>query len=521
MKTSNELFLLIKSMSQSEKRYFKVFSSLHTIGKKNTYVRLFDSIAEQAKNLNEYDEEKIKSLLKEEKFVKKFYSTKNYLYNIVLKSLNSYYSDKTMFSRLSDLIENMEILFRKGMYTQLKKILTKTKRIADENEMFEQWLIILNIERRLIEATKFLIDTERSIGKLYEEKIFVLEKLKNYEILQKIHSNISAIWRKDTVPNSIEMNFLENEVKKNPIFSKEDNALSSRAKLMFYSILFIYHDIHYDDPNVYFYNKKIVELMESPEGKIVLDIGRYIHSLNNLLLFQIYIHKYGEAEENIKKLKMLPLRFPHLKDFSINLFLIFCFVSTGEMLIYFQTGRFDKCLKYASEIEKGLNGFKGKTNKLREIQLKYLISYVYFVTGDYDNSLTRINVILNYNKPDASPELLSYSRILNLMIHFELGNFELIESILKSSYRQLNNSGLYKSEKLMLDLFKKTLQMKSEKEQIDLFSEYKSKLKRLYDDPYEKNSLENLDIISWLESKVLNKSLKDVIRDKIIHTNTL
>jgi len=46
MKPSTELFDLIRSLSQSEKRYFKVYASKHVIGKENNYVRLFEAIGD-------------------------------------------------------------------------------------------------------------------------------------------------------------------------------------------------------------------------------------------------------------------------------------------------------------------------------------------------------------------------------------------------------------------------------------------------------------------------------------------
>ena len=56
MKTpSHDLFLLISSMSKTEKRYFKKFSELH--GKEdNQYLLLFDAIAKQ----KEFDEDALK-----------------------------------------------------------------------------------------------------------------------------------------------------------------------------------------------------------------------------------------------------------------------------------------------------------------------------------------------------------------------------------------------------------------------------------------------------------------------------
>ena len=56
MIASDELHKLIKSLTQSEKRFFKIYASRHIIGEQNNYVQLFDVIASQKK----YNEEAIK-----------------------------------------------------------------------------------------------------------------------------------------------------------------------------------------------------------------------------------------------------------------------------------------------------------------------------------------------------------------------------------------------------------------------------------------------------------------------------
>src|SRR5688572_2984765 len=122
MKAFTELFELIRSMNQSEKRYFKIYSSRHIIGEKNIYVRLFDEFNRQAISGKKYDEEKIKRRFKGEQFTEKFYSTKNYLYNSVLKSLVSFYSDREQSTKVSELIEGAAVLFKKSMYYQQIKL---------------------------------------------------------------------------------------------------------------------------------------------------------------------------------------------------------------------------------------------------------------------------------------------------------------------------------------------------------------------------------------------------------------
>jgi len=58
MKTSDQLHELIHALTKSEKRYFKIYSSLQAGNK--MYVRLFDLIEKQ----KQYDEAKLKSKLK-------------------------------------------------------------------------------------------------------------------------------------------------------------------------------------------------------------------------------------------------------------------------------------------------------------------------------------------------------------------------------------------------------------------------------------------------------------------------
>ena len=44
MKKNSNAFVVIKSLTMSEKRYFKIFSERHTIGSQNKYVALFDQL---------------------------------------------------------------------------------------------------------------------------------------------------------------------------------------------------------------------------------------------------------------------------------------------------------------------------------------------------------------------------------------------------------------------------------------------------------------------------------------------
>lgn len=92
MKTpSDSLFKLIKSMTMSEKRYFKIYSSRHQLKKGNSYVTLFNAIEKQ----NNYDEKLILKQFKNKGIFNRLDLVKGHLHKMILASLKFYNSNST------------------------------------------------------------------------------------------------------------------------------------------------------------------------------------------------------------------------------------------------------------------------------------------------------------------------------------------------------------------------------------------------------------------------------------------
>ena len=84
---SIKLFHLIKSLTGSEKRYFKLFVR-DTGGKTSKYIQLFEAIEKQ----EVFDDEALRSLVYSTEHIqsRKYSELKAYLYELILKSLQSY-----------------------------------------------------------------------------------------------------------------------------------------------------------------------------------------------------------------------------------------------------------------------------------------------------------------------------------------------------------------------------------------------------------------------------------------------
>jgi hypothetical protein len=107
-----------------------------------------------------------------------------------------------------------------------------------------------------------------------------------------------------------------------------------------------------------------------------------------------------------------------------------------------------------------------------------------------------------------------FARILTLICHFELGNDFLVSYQLKSVYRFLIKMGdLQAVQKEILEFIRRTPAMYS-KDIKSEFNQLRARLIRYQDDPYERRPFLYLDIIAWLDSKIYNKRIQQVIREK-------
>ena len=139
---STKLFNLIKSLSGSEKRYFKLFATKNKSNKTNKYVLLFEAIDMQVV----FDDEKLKEIIyKNEPILSRKYSEiKAYLYDLILKSLHGYDEKSSVDFKIKGLLHSVRVLYKRSHYEDCKELLQKVKKLAYIYESFANILEVLN-----------------------------------------------------------------------------------------------------------------------------------------------------------------------------------------------------------------------------------------------------------------------------------------------------------------------------------------------------------------------------------------
>jgi len=111
--------------------------------------------------------------------------------------------------------------------------------------------------------------------------------------------------------------------------------------------------------------------------------------------------------------------------------------------------------------------------------------------------------------------LLIFAHILNLIVHYELNNIELLPYIIKNTYRfLLRRKEIYKVEREFLNFIRSSPDLLTKKQRINAFRDLRQNIINITKDPYERIALDYFDFISWLESKIEGKKFSDIVKGK-------
>lgn len=509
MKPSTELFKLIKSLSKSEKRFFKLSSSLQT-GDKN-YLKIFDFVEKQSI----YNEEELKNHFSNEKFVKHLPSEKNHLYKLILKSLRSFYSEQSVSSLLKQEIKNVEVLYNKALYKECEKFVARAKDLARENEKFYYWYELISWEKRLLEEAYEAGEFSTDLDQLVEEEEMVVSKLRNLAEYQIVYSKINLIFRSGGFTRTDDERKIVEEIADHHLIKGKNTALSTRAASICYYIkgLCAATNRNYAD-SFQFFNKTRDILDNHPNIKID-SAQRYVLTLAHLLRCHLDSKDFTNAQKLIDDLRALEFE----KGFNSTDILVRLFTNSfnQELNLFHAKGEFQQSVELIPKIEELQRYYGDKINKESEIRFTYNKAYSYFGIGEYKKALNYLNVVINDNEQNLRQDIYTFSRLFNLVLHYELENYDFLDYVIKSTNRYLNKKERgYDAETICVKHIRKLAKTITNSEKIVVLKQMELELKEVMQHHQERVILEYFNIYAWITSKLNKISFSEAVI-KVLH----
>jgi uncharacterized protein YicC (UPF0701 family) len=507
-RSTDALFQLIHSLEKSEKRNFKLYVQRNSSSEELKVVQLFDALDK----MDEYDE--VLLLRKNESIKKQQLSNiKAHLYKQILSSLRLIKDDSNIDIHLHEQMDYARILYNKGLYHQSLKVLDKMKETARAHNQVTYLLQALFFEKK-IEALHITRSMQDRAEKLTSEVDEVNAKLVNTGKL----SNLSLLLYSWYIKHGHARNE-KDEADLRQFFEQHFPPGGEEVK-GFYERLYLYQCycwyafIRQDLLQYYRYTQKWVELFEKEPFMMEVETAHYIKGMHNLLSAHFDLQNYQKFNEALARFEAFG-QSEIARANDNNRIQTFVYLQIAKMNKHFMEGTFSEGLALVPETEEKLKEYYLYLDRHRVLVFYYKIASLYFGSGHYEQAIDYLNKIINW-KVDLRTDLQCYSRLLHLIAHYELGNYDLLEYLFKSVYRfmaKMENLSVVEEE--IFRFLRRSFHV-SPKELKGEFEKLLNKLKQHERNRFETRAFMYLDIISWLESKMNNTPVQNVIRQKFL-----
>lgn len=504
----DNLFLLVKSLTKSEKRQFKLYVGRLGVNADSKFLNLFNILDK----LQAYDE----NFILKHGDVKKqqLANVKAHLYKQILISLKLNPSHQNIRSQIREQLDFASILYHKGLYKQSLKILDKSKELAIQNEEKNLAFEIVEFEK-LIESQYIT----RSISGRADELTIQAKELSALNVIASKLSNLSLQLYGLFLKTGYARNEEEAEeistyfYKRLPRYDIKD--LSFREKMWLNKAYLWYSFLMQDFKNCYKYATKWVELFYDNPSMINLNPVFFLKGNNYLLEALFYVRRHDKFEKSLIRMEDMVHSKTFHKDENIEA-LAFLYINLNKLNLHFIDGTFDEGLALIPKIEKDLKRYTNRIDEHHTMTFYYKFASLHFGAGNNKECIAYLDKIISNKSLSMREDLLCFSRVLNLVAHYEAGLDYHIETLLRSTYKFLiKMNDLHEVQKEMIK-FIKGLQDVYPQDIKKAFIGLRDTLKVYEDHPYERRAFLYLDIISWLESKIENKPVGQIIRDKYL-----
>ena len=492
---STSLFKLIKSMSKADKRNFKLYAKRVQGVESLKFIKLFDIL----EKMPELDDKKVMSKFKQ--IQKGQYSNlKRHLYSQILTSLRLISISRMKAIEIREQIDFAQILYAKGLFQQSLKLLQRAKNMSEKEELDLLTLEIVEFQK-LIESRHITNSGPLKNDALTRSARETIEKVNNSIQLSNLRVNLHSYYiRNSHIKSENErteiIEYLESRLPK-----VNETLLGYPEKVYLYQCFVWYYYILLDYEKCYEYAVKWVNVFEDDESLKFHDTDLYMRGYHYMLTASFNMKNIKKLEQHLDELQSF--RKGNYAKFNENSKIFsFMYVHWARLNAHFLRGSFVKGVEDIPRTLRRINRYKERIAPHRLMVFYYKIAWMYLGSGRPEKAVNYISRIINDDIEDFREDIQSYSRLLFLMIHYDLDNMDLLPYLVRTVDGFFRKTEIQnKLQSSTLKFFKK-IQGTPISDRPELFKEFKKELELIYQDPYEIRSFLYLDILSWVKARL-------------------
>lgn len=233
----------------------------------------------------------------------------------------------------------------------------------------------------------------------------------------------------------------------------------------------------------------------------------YLMTVEGMLESLRIMHNYEGMNYFIEKLENLS---SSSSSFQLNVaYVVFLY----RLFSYIDRGDFEQAGLWIAKHQSCLIDKIPLLKEQQQAEMSLYIALVYLGNGEYRKARKRLSTTIGRGHL-YSLSLFRTIRIVNMMIHYELDDVDYIQSELRSIKRQMlkNKGHNLKVESFLLKFLNASFVDKSRKKRAEIWESMAEEVHALYTDKYEIQILRKFDFVAWVEAKIFEVPLSDILK---------
>ncbi|MEZ5022651.1 MAG: hypothetical protein R2728_05205 [Chitinophagales bacterium] len=499
------LYSLIVELDRQERLH--ITNTLKSNKKNTILLNFFSYLCDQKK----FDEKHIKASI-QNKTLQKFYPQyKRKLYDAILKAMRQYNKSQPIEKKLYDQLKDITFLFEKGRINEAFSLIEKGQKVAKKHQVYELELLFLKWKLLLTSKVGSLTTKKKTFNDVQarvniclktNEGLF-LNRLKHYTYLfEKKNTLINLPPQKRSIAS-------KNLLKKLDIQMDINNSseINYGYHLLHYQIYLLENNL----VKVKFHLEKAVSIIEEKTNKTIRDYHNYVIGLANLIEIAFLNRNIKEMDKYLSNLIEVDKKYgknvlirPLTRNY-IPLFQLHYDILTN------QNSNEKPIQKVEFQIENEQN-----ENNVRS-SLCLAAATHYWLQKNYSKALDYILIFKDFQ--NQSINFYAY-KFLELIIYYELKEYQLLDSKTRSIYRYLSEQDQYnKVERAVLKAVKKGIHAKNKEETKEIIRQLVNFIKT---SEHDSNiiSLRYIYFEEWFEAELSGESVQDIFKKQLVSVPT-
>ena len=501
MLKSESLIHLINNLTKQEKKEFSLYISNKP---EKDYIFLFRLIDDKKVS----DPEELKMSFLAAKPTSSFNTVVIYLFDLLIDILTRLRTEQDSYYLLFNELLHARVLYEKSMYQECFQVLKKVKEKAVYYENHFALLVAQRLELNYLLTLDFEdMDEQKRLNKQYKmnntlksirqlnEQSSLYELLKYRMINRGASRSLEETQKLDDLVTSeisiVASAGVENfEIKKNhQLFQANYFITVGDYKAAFNS--FVELNKLFEE-NSHLWNNPPVYYLMTVEG--MLESLRIMHNYEGMNYFIQKLAKLSSPSSSFQLNVM----------YVIFIYRLFSFIDAGD---------FDKAGIWIAEHQTSLIDKMLLLKEQQQAEMSLYIALIHLGNGEYRKARKRLSATIGRGHLYSLP-LFRTIRIVNVMIHYELGDVDYIQSEIRSIKREMSKNKGYnlKVESFLLKFLNYSFADTNRKKRAEIWESMAEEVHALYADKYETQILRKFDFVAWVEAKIFEVPLSDILK---------